>query len=217
MERENEQTQTLTSDQALSNCGRKAISGSLIATHSAESSIWIAFSNCTLRRTDCSEKDMGTLPPLGTDCVSPFQELEKICTCNPQQFNRLQVFGEIFEDICNSSLIFGDLLKEVKVTKGIFLVLVESYAGEAAFLRALRPHSNDTVPQRKSLVRGSASCPVHHGSHEKQALINLLLRPVTAHHSSPAMSSEQRGIYTFRTRLADLVIFALKAAVWDPG
>ncbi|XP_021004941.1 uncharacterized protein C6orf118 homolog isoform X2 [Mus caroli] len=42
------------------------------------------------------------------------EELQKICTCNPQQFNRLQVFGKIFEDICNSSLIFGDLLKEVK-------------------------------------------------------------------------------------------------------
>ncbi|XP_008833345.1 uncharacterized protein C6orf118 homolog [Nannospalax galili] len=42
------------------------------------------------------------------------EELQKICTCNPQQFNRLQVFSNIFEDICNSSLVFGDLLKEVK-------------------------------------------------------------------------------------------------------
>lgn len=44
------------------------------------------------------------------------QELQNVCTCNPLQLNRLQVFGEIFEDICNSSLIFGGLLKEVKVT-----------------------------------------------------------------------------------------------------
>ncbi|XP_055246741.1 uncharacterized protein C6orf118 homolog isoform X2 [Gorilla gorilla gorilla] len=42
------------------------------------------------------------------------QELQKICTCSPQQFNRLHVFGKVFEDICNSSLIFGDLLKKVK-------------------------------------------------------------------------------------------------------
>uniref|UniRef100_A0A8C5K0D3 Translin-associated factor X-interacting protein 1 N-terminal domain-containing protein n=1 Tax=Jaculus jaculus TaxID=51337 RepID=A0A8C5K0D3_JACJA len=43
------------------------------------------------------------------------QELQKVCTCDPQQFNKLQILGDIFEDICNSSLIFGDLLREVKV------------------------------------------------------------------------------------------------------
>uniref|UniRef100_A0A8C0J7Y4 Chromosome 6 open reading frame 118 n=1 Tax=Chelonoidis abingdonii TaxID=106734 RepID=A0A8C0J7Y4_CHEAB len=43
------------------------------------------------------------------------QELQKICDCNRPHFKRLQVFGDVFEDICNSSLIFGDILKEVKV------------------------------------------------------------------------------------------------------
>ena len=43
------------------------------------------------------------------------QELQKICVCDPEEFNRLQVFGEVFEDICKSSLIFGDILKEIKV------------------------------------------------------------------------------------------------------
>ncbi|XP_060275300.1 uncharacterized protein C6orf118 homolog isoform X2 [Ovis aries] len=42
------------------------------------------------------------------------QELQKICVCDPEEFNRLQVFGEVFEDICKSSLIFGDILKEIK-------------------------------------------------------------------------------------------------------
>ncbi|KAL6076257.1 hypothetical protein STEG23_010589 [Scotinomys teguina] len=42
------------------------------------------------------------------------EKLRKICTCHPQQFQRLHVFGEVFEDICNSSFIFGDLLKEIK-------------------------------------------------------------------------------------------------------
>lgn len=40
-----------------------------------------------------------------------------MCTCDPQQFNRFHVFREVFDDICNSSLIFGDILKEVKVIK----------------------------------------------------------------------------------------------------
>ncbi|XP_058939411.1 uncharacterized protein C6orf118 homolog [Kogia breviceps] len=42
------------------------------------------------------------------------QKLQKIRICDPEEFNRLQVFGEVFEDICNSSLIFGDILKEIK-------------------------------------------------------------------------------------------------------
>jgi hypothetical protein len=60
--------------------------------------------------------------------LTPFflQALQKICTCHPQQLNRLQVFGEIFKDICDSSLIFGDLLKEVKVIETCFLQNIES-------------------------------------------------------------------------------------------
>ncbi|XP_070374917.1 uncharacterized protein C6orf118 homolog isoform X2 [Equus asinus] len=55
------------------------------------------------------------------------QELQKVCVCDPQQFNRLQVFGKIFEDICNSSLIFGDILKEVKDTYELYMtILLES-------------------------------------------------------------------------------------------
>uniref|UniRef100_A0A8C8RZK1 Chromosome 6 open reading frame 118 n=1 Tax=Pelusios castaneus TaxID=367368 RepID=A0A8C8RZK1_9SAUR len=41
--------------------------------------------------------------------------LQRVCDCNRPHFKRLQVFGDVFEDICNSSLIFGDILKEVKV------------------------------------------------------------------------------------------------------
>ncbi|XP_023562278.1 uncharacterized protein C6orf118 homolog [Octodon degus] len=55
------------------------------------------------------------------------EELQKIRTCNSQQFDRLQVFGDVFEDICNSSLIFGDLLKEIKNKYELYMeVLLES-------------------------------------------------------------------------------------------
>lgn len=39
-----------------------------------------------------------------------------MCVCDPRQFNKLQVLAAIFEDVCNSSLLFGDILREVKVT-----------------------------------------------------------------------------------------------------
>ncbi|XP_042638863.1 uncharacterized protein C6orf118 homolog [Orycteropus afer afer] len=42
------------------------------------------------------------------------QELQKISPCSAPQFSRLQIFGKVFEDICNSSLIFGDILREIK-------------------------------------------------------------------------------------------------------
>ncbi|XP_025239517.1 uncharacterized protein C6orf118 homolog [Theropithecus gelada] len=55
------------------------------------------------------------------------QELQKICTCSRQQFNRLHVFGKVFEDICNSSFIFGDLLKKVKDEYELYMAtLLES-------------------------------------------------------------------------------------------
>ncbi|KAM6181774.1 uncharacterized protein C6orf118 homolog [Erethizon dorsatum] len=52
------------------------------------------------------------------------EELQKICTCDSQQFNRLQVFGDVFEDICNSSLIFGDLLKEIKNAYELYMAIL---------------------------------------------------------------------------------------------
>lgn len=42
------------------------------------------------------------------------QELQQICGCDPFHFKQLQVVEEVFEDICNSFLIFGDILKEIK-------------------------------------------------------------------------------------------------------
>ncbi|ELW63296.1 hypothetical protein TREES_T100014083 [Tupaia chinensis] len=52
------------------------------------------------------------------------QELQKICTCDPQQLNRLQVFGEVFQDICDSSLVVGDLLKEVKEEYELYMAVL---------------------------------------------------------------------------------------------
>nr|AAH83819.1 Hypothetical protein LOC681210 [Rattus norvegicus] len=77
------------------------------------------------------------------------EELQKICTCNPQQFNRLQVFGEIFEDICNSSLIFGDLLKEVKDEYELYMAALLDSQPTAQYQRLLAE------------VKGLEKSPVH--------------------------------------------------------
>ncbi|XP_006871248.1 PREDICTED: uncharacterized protein C6orf118 homolog [Chrysochloris asiatica] len=52
------------------------------------------------------------------------QELQKMCMCNTPQFSRLQIFGNVFEDICNSSLIFGDLLKEIKNEYELYMAIL---------------------------------------------------------------------------------------------
>ncbi|XP_051062015.1 uncharacterized protein C6orf118 homolog [Phodopus roborovskii] len=77
------------------------------------------------------------------------EELKKICTCNPQQFNRLQVFGTIFEDICNSSLIFGDLLKEVKDEYELYMAALLDSQPTAQYKRLLAE------------VKGLEKSPVH--------------------------------------------------------
>ncbi|KAM9002888.1 uncharacterized protein C6orf118 homolog [Sarcophilus harrisii] len=52
------------------------------------------------------------------------EELLKMHSKSPLQYNRLQVYGDIFEDICSSSLIFGDLLKEVKNEYEIYMAIL---------------------------------------------------------------------------------------------
>ncbi|KAM6084863.1 LOW QUALITY PROTEIN: uncharacterized protein C6orf118 homolog [Theristicus caerulescens] len=50
-------------------------------------------------------------------------ELQKICGCHPLHF-KLQVVEEVFEDICNSSLIFGDILKEIKSEYELYMMML---------------------------------------------------------------------------------------------
>ncbi|XP_010210201.1 PREDICTED: uncharacterized protein C6orf118 homolog, partial [Tinamus guttatus] len=45
------------------------------------------------------------------------KELQKTCDCDACHFKRLHVVEKVFEDICNSSLIFGDILKKIKILK----------------------------------------------------------------------------------------------------
>ncbi|XP_013372871.1 PREDICTED: uncharacterized protein C6orf118 homolog isoform X2 [Chinchilla lanigera] len=52
------------------------------------------------------------------------EELQKAGPDSFPQFNRLQVFGDVFEDICNSSLIFGDLLKEIKNEYELYVAIL---------------------------------------------------------------------------------------------
>ncbi|XP_069866451.1 uncharacterized protein C6orf118 homolog isoform X1 [Dipodomys merriami] len=52
------------------------------------------------------------------------KELQDVCQCDPLQLSRLHVFGEVFKDICNSSLIFGDLLKEVKDEYELYMAIL---------------------------------------------------------------------------------------------
>ncbi|KAH0622437.1 hypothetical protein JD844_024756 [Phrynosoma platyrhinos] len=52
------------------------------------------------------------------------QALQNICDCNRPHFYRLQAVSDVFEDICNSSLIFGDVLKEVKNEYELYMVIL---------------------------------------------------------------------------------------------
>ncbi|XP_066478966.1 uncharacterized protein C6orf118 homolog [Tiliqua scincoides] len=52
------------------------------------------------------------------------QALRNICDCHRPHFNRMQAVGDVFEDICNSSLIFGDILKEVKNEYELYMMIL---------------------------------------------------------------------------------------------
>ncbi|KAM4865813.1 uncharacterized protein C6orf118 homolog [Thomomys bottae] len=50
--------------------------------------------------------------------------LQGLCACRPPQLGRLQVFGEVFRDLCDGSLIFGDLLREVKEEYELYMAIL---------------------------------------------------------------------------------------------
>ncbi|XP_062429035.1 uncharacterized protein C6orf118 homolog [Rhea pennata] len=52
------------------------------------------------------------------------KELQKIRDCDPFHFKRLQIAEKVFEDICNSSLIFGDILKEIKNEYELYMMIL---------------------------------------------------------------------------------------------
>ncbi|XP_006915138.2 uncharacterized protein C6orf118 homolog [Pteropus alecto] len=52
------------------------------------------------------------------------QELQKVCVCDPRQFHKLQVLAAVFEDVCNSSLLFGDILREVKNEYELYMAIL---------------------------------------------------------------------------------------------
>ncbi|XP_055289361.1 uncharacterized protein C6orf118 homolog isoform X2 [Moschus berezovskii] len=95
------------------------------------------------------------------------QELQKICVCDPEEFNRLQVFGEVFEEICNSSLIFGDILKEIKEEYELYMLLL------------LKNHPTEQykslLTQVQSLQKGKVkSADVQQAREELRALVTAI-------------------------------------------
>ncbi|KAM8788903.1 uncharacterized protein C6orf118 homolog [Rhynchonycteris naso] len=88
-------------------------------------------------------------------------ELQNVCVCDPQELNRLQVFREVFEEICNSSLIFGDLLREVKDEYELYMAILlssqptEQYKTLLAQARGLETRSVKTedVSQAREELR----------------------------------------------------------------
>ncbi|KAJ7342186.1 hypothetical protein JRQ81_009611 [Phrynocephalus forsythii] len=52
------------------------------------------------------------------------QALRNICDCTRPHFYRVQAVGDVFEDICSSSWIFGDILKEVKNEYELYMVIL---------------------------------------------------------------------------------------------
>lgn len=99
------------------------------------------------------------------------QELQKVCVCDPGDLNRLHVFGEVFEDICNSSLIFGDILKEIKVLETLFS---QKTTGSHAWpsthvsssLTEVLPHITVSVLCTRNIVHGLTGMCLQHTNHK---------------------------------------------------
>nr|XP_040139474.1 uncharacterized protein C6orf118 homolog isoform X1 [Ictidomys tridecemlineatus] len=117
------------------------------------------------------------------------KKLQKICTCPPQELSRLQVLGEVFEDVCNSSLIFGDILKEVKDEYELYMTILlcsqpteqyETYLAEAKELEKSPVQRGDIDQAReelRKLVKATRAALEHHNKlRDELEVENKLLR-----------------------------------------
>ncbi|XP_076715469.1 uncharacterized protein C6orf118 homolog [Callospermophilus lateralis] len=117
------------------------------------------------------------------------EKLQKICTCPPQELSRLQVLGEVFEDVCNSSLIFGDILKEVKDEYELYMTILlcsqpkeqyETYLAEAKELEKSPVQRGDIDQAReelRKLVKATRAALEHHNKlRDELEVENKLLR-----------------------------------------
>ncbi|XP_046305327.1 uncharacterized protein C6orf118 homolog [Marmota monax] len=117
------------------------------------------------------------------------EKLQKICTCPPQELSRLQVLGEVFEDVCNSSLIFGDILKEVKDEYELYMTTLlcsqpteqyETYLAEAKELEKSPVRRGDIDQAReelRKLVKATRAALEHYNKlRDELEVENKLLR-----------------------------------------
>uniref|UniRef100_I3MVM0 Chromosome 6 open reading frame 118 n=1 Tax=Ictidomys tridecemlineatus TaxID=43179 RepID=I3MVM0_ICTTR len=131
------------------------------------------------------------------------EKLQKICTCPPQELSRLQVLGEVFEDVCNSSLIFGDILKEVKDEYELYMTILlcsqpteqyETYLAEAKELEKSPVQRGDIDQAReelRKLVKATRAALEHHNKLRDELEVENKLLRITKERSGKLIDEEQ--------------------------
>ncbi|XP_045699538.1 uncharacterized protein C6orf118 homolog [Phyllostomus hastatus] len=123
------------------------------------------------------------------------QDLQKVCLCDPH--NKLQVLSGVFGDICKSSLIFGDLLKEVKDEYELYMAILlrtrpaerqQALRAEAEGLEQ-RPVKTEDVQrareQLRALVTATKAALEHNDKLRDQLEAERRLLRATAESSEP--------------------------------
>ncbi|XP_074046390.1 uncharacterized protein C6orf118 homolog [Macrotis lagotis] len=81
------------------------------------------------------------------------------------QSNRLQVFGNVFDDICNSSFVYGDLLKEVKNEYELYMaILLDSQSSI---------HKKALLAQVKGMEKRTMTPDIEEARNEVKRLVKL--------------------------------------------
>ncbi|XP_055982285.1 uncharacterized protein C6orf118 homolog [Sorex fumeus] len=126
------------------------------------------------------------------------RELQKVCTCDALDFNRMHVCGQLFQDICDSSLIFGDLLKEIKDEYELYMAIL-LHTQPSAQYQALRAHvrameqrtlKTEEVSQAKEELKALVKvvkAALEHNDKVREELELEQLRP-QAHEAKPDFS-----------------------------
>nr|XP_033791568.1 uncharacterized protein C6orf118 homolog isoform X2 [Geotrypetes seraphini] len=106
------------------------------------------FNKDYLKKEDLLEKEI-TRNKIAEDHEKKLmKELLKLGNINPLHFQRLKVFSDCFQDVCNNSVIFGDLLSQIKNAYELYLeVLLDSHPDTQCktFLVQMRDVKNRAV------------------------------------------------------------------------
>ncbi|KAG8506016.1 hypothetical protein J0S82_011695 [Galemys pyrenaicus] len=94
------------------------------ATRADQYRAFLRFQKDVLATRDLREHDFTGAKAAAAHEQKLARGLRELCVCAPQELGRLSIFSDVFSDICSRSLVFGEILKEIKDEYELYMAIL---------------------------------------------------------------------------------------------